>query len=269
MRKLKSYVGKKYGKLTVVKELPSVPYEYNKWIMNKRWFNCICDCGNKLDVRINSLVKGNTKSCGCLAIEQDLSYWINGEEAKNYIREEIKIYKNGRRRKGYVYLCKCCKKEIFLLPPAIPESKFLCKKCSTRENQKLRYIVSEGTKECKYCERKLDVSEFSLIQNGQRLQAYCKRCNYLQLYGISAVNYDNMFENQQGKCKICKLPESDIYPQTGKIKSLAVDHCHKSGKVRGLLCSKCNKGIGLLNDDITLLKEAIKYLKTSKNIKNE
>ena len=58
--------------------------------------------------------------------------------------------------------------------------------------------------------------------------------------------------------KICKAPE------TLQNKNLAVDHCHKTGKVRGLLCSKCNKGLGLFKDSKELLTTAIEYLEESK-----
>lgn len=73
-------------------------------------------------------------------------------------------------------------------------------------------------------------------------------------YGINIEEYNKMFLEQGGNCKICKIHQSELN------KRLAVDHCHESGKVRGLLCAKCNTGIGLLQEDISILAEAIKYL---------
>ena len=63
-------------------------------------------------------------------------------------------------------------------------------------------------------------------------------------------------------CSICEKPESQL-TKTGIIKLLAVDHCHKTGKLRGLLCSRCNLALGLLNDSSDILYKAISYLDKS------
>ena len=81
------------------------------------------------------------------------------------------------------------------------------------------------------------------------------------LYGITLENYNTMLAQQHGVCKICGKPEKVKF--NGVTKSLAVDHCHKTGKVRGLLCQACNKALGLFNDDITILQNAINYLQES------
>jgi hypothetical protein len=73
-------------------------------------------------------------------------------------------------------------------------------------------------------------------------------------YGISIEEYNEMFLKQNGLCAICK--RTDI-----EQKRLAVDHCHKTGKIRELLCSKCNKGLGHFDDNLIYLKEAVEYLK--------
>ena len=78
-------------------------------------------------------------------------------------------------------------------------------------------------------------------------------------YGISYGEYQLMLEAQQGACAICGTTS------TGKRKAFHVDHCHHTGKVRGLLCSNCNTGIGGLRDDIGLLKRAIEYLENNGN----
>lgn len=83
-------------------------------------------------------------------------------------------------------------------------------------------------------------------------------------YGITIEDYNQMFEQQKGLCLICNKPETIRNKRAGKvgeIKNLVVDHCHKTGKIRGLLCMNCNQGIGKLQDDINLLQKAIEYLK--------
>lgn len=79
-----------------------------------------------------------------------------------------------------------------------------------------------------------------------------------RLYGIDQSEYERMFEEQRGLCKICGNSETSRYK--GVIKRLAVDHCHSSGRVRGLLCSHCNRGLGLFKDTPDFLFKAIKYL---------
>lgn len=86
-----------------------------------------------------------------------------------------------------------------------------------------------------------------------------KRYHLKASYGMTLEQYKDLFESQSGVCAICNEPETSRYK--GKIRNLAVDHCHKTGIVRGLLCNKCNVGIGNLNDNIELLEKAIKYLK--------
>jgi len=76
-------------------------------------------------------------------------------------------------------------------------------------------------------------------------------------YGITLEDYEKMLEEQCGGCKICGKTEE----QEGR--RLAIDHCHSSGKVRGILCSNCNQAIGLLNDDAEVIEKAAEYIKYS------
>ena len=78
-------------------------------------------------------------------------------------------------------------------------------------------------------------------------------------YGMSLAEYDDLFDQQQGRCAICNQPET-AKGRAGGLRSLTVDHCHDSGLIRGLLCSRCNAALGLLRDDPTILLSAIDYL---------
>lgn len=73
-------------------------------------------------------------------------------------------------------------------------------------------------------------------------------------YGISEQEFNELAEKQQYKCAICTTNAP------GGKGNWHVDHDHSNGKIRGLLCHKCNTGIGLLNDDPELLRKAILYL---------
>lgn len=77
-------------------------------------------------------------------------------------------------------------------------------------------------------------------------------------YGITPEQYATILYKQDGKCAICK---------TNRAK-MCVDHCHTTGVVRGILCTKCNLGIGLLCDNEIYLYSAIKYLNLTKSTKD-
>lgn len=88
-------------------------------------------------------------------------------------------------------------------------------------------------------------------QFGQSLKRY---------YGITVDEYIAMHGAQGGVCAICKKYEASSDPRTKALRRLAVDHDHATGKVRALLCSNCNVGLGRFNDDADLLREAADYL---------
>ncbi len=72
---------------------------------------------------------------------------------------------------------------------------------------------------------------------------------------------DDHFLSQEGKCLICRMKETCKFK--GVVRRLSVDHCHESGRVRGLLCMNCNIAIGKMRDDPNLLREAAMYLESS------
>ena len=79
-------------------------------------------------------------------------------------------------------------------------------------------------------------------------------------FGITLAQYNQMVKDQGGVCKICNKSETAINKKTGKVIALAVDHCHKTRRVRGLLCHSCNQMLGSSKDDCTILSRAIEYL---------
>ncbi len=82
-----------------------------------------------------------------------------------------------------------------------------------------------------------------------------KRSAYLRhAYGITLEDYNSMFTKQEGKCAICKIHQIELN------KSLCVDHCHSTGKIRGLLCHNCNHAIGKLQDSPMIIMAAYNYL---------
>jgi hypothetical protein len=87
-----------------------------------------------------------------------------------------------------------------------------------------------------------------------------EKCRDLKLrrdFGITTEQYDRMLAEQLGGCAICGA----ISSSGGK--RLHVDHCHRTGKVRGVLCASCNHGIGHLRDSVEVMSWAIDYLRRS------
>lgn len=129
-------------------------------------------------------------------------------------------------------------------------------------------------KKCSKCKQVKLLSEFNNVKTGKfGVHHYCKIClrgnkkihyDYSKVklsviknkYNLSELELNEMYILQQGKCKICQ----NKYDSVSKHKGLYIDHCHKTLKVRGLLCKSCNSLLGYAYDNIEILNNAIIYL---------
>lgn len=91
-----------------------------------------------------------------------------------------------------------------------------------------------------------------------------KQTYKLQEYNLSPIDYQNLIDKQSNKCAICHQPEKIPKIAGGPIRNLAIDHDHSTGKVRGLLCYRCNVSLGLLGENLTILTNMISYIKSFK-----
>lgn len=125
---------------------------------------------------------------------------------------------------------------------------------------------------CTTCFKTKGISQFKLERdkratNNIAVRSKCKTCDEFRkykrfikkTYDITWETYEEMFDNQNGCCAVCKSKIS-----SSRTTRLFVDHCHDTHKVRGLLCSSCNHGLGLFKDSPTILKAAINYLESDK-----
>jgi hypothetical protein len=132
--------------------------------------------------------------------------------------------------------------------------------------------VIYGQKLCNICQEYKSVDNF--YSGGKAKQThsdytvykeYCKSCvraNHLRYitYGetkVTLAQFDAMIEAQDNCCLICNRTLDPSGPRDIKPN---IDHCHKTGEVRGILCGRCNKALGLFNDDVDLLQAASEYL---------
>jgi len=121
----------------------------------------------------------------------------------------------------------------------------MCKPCNLTSNQK-RSKSTEGSKKHREYMRQWRKDN----PRPEKQLIYYRKYTY----GITDNEYNQMVKAQDGLCAICKkLPA----------KMLFVDHCHETGKVRGLLCNKCNVALGYLGDNIQGIKNALAYLEKS------
>jgi hypothetical protein len=130
----------------------------------------------------------------------------------------------------------------------IPEEKrcSACKVIKVSDDFYYRKNRPDGlTSWCKQC----------LKKHAEKYKERSKATRRKREFGITDKEYNNLYNKQSGVCAICGREESEIQQ-----KSLCVDHCHNTGKIRGLLCHSCNVGLGRFEDDINRLQSAIKYL---------
>jgi hypothetical protein len=136
--------------------------------------------------------------------------------------------------------------------------------------------VLQPTKVCPKCEKRLTFGNFYLDRSAKSLlSSWCKECIRLRprnrkraklrhRYGLELEEYNAMLKEQNNRCAICSKRETQIHRATEKVTQLSVDHDHKTGAIRGLLCSRCNKGLGHFNDEPELVATALEYLQTHK-----
>lgn len=107
-------------------------------------------------------------------------------------------------------------------------------------------------------ERMAEISRKHYQMNKEKELDLCRQ-RKLKSYGLTQQDYEMMADQQNNRCAICQT-ELVIH---GKKKTAYVDHCHATGKVRGLLCMKCNSMLGMAGDNVETLKAAIDYLNRS------
>lgn len=144
--------------------------------------------------------------------------------------------------------------------------KIRCKNTKFKNKDKYKTVKSEAYQKKKEwgMDNNICIQCFKNSVDGKFLR--CDRCRIgrkrqrlRKLYGVTLEQYDALAAKQNNLCAICGKPQPGY--EDGEPKLLCVDHDHSTKKIRGLLCYKCNCGIGMLCDNITLLQEAVEYLK--------
>jgi hypothetical protein len=202
----------------------------------------------------------------------------------------VNFYKNNRSKDGLQSACRPCFNKAFDPQNAVcaatncttvfesrrrtdgPRTRFCSRSCVSRSI--LDGLIPAKTRRCKECNKEFEYrhprkrycsASCNRKVDRRRAQAVrrndngrTKKMDAARAHGISLEDYERLFNHQGGLCAICGRSEkAKIH---GKIKSLAVDHCHTTGKIRGLLCHRCNLGLGWFDDNVLLLRHAATYL---------
>lgn len=178
------------------------------------------------------------------------------------------LYRHGCEEK----ICTKCgiKKSRSEFPLHKGKPRARCKPCHTADA--VKWAVENGDKRKAYHRGYRDRNREKLRVYKQKLwaekpeeekaafrahrAAYTMSRHYKSKYGITQDDWDAMYSAQGGVCAICKVPG-----RTGKHKILSVDHCHTTGRVRGLLCSICNSAIGSLGETPEQWEVVWRYLR--------
>lgn len=145
--------------------------------------------------------------------------------------------------------------------------------------------MQPATKVCSVCKLIKVLAEFHKSKSTKDGHCYrCKTCDYQarikyrterklqyqfvtrkeyrkRVYGLTDDNFNAIWDKQNGKCPVCDKLLTDGLGTNHLPSKAVIDHCHDTGRIRGILCTMCNKGLGLLGDNVHGLTKAIQYLR--------
>lgn len=130
----------------------------------------------------------------------------------------------------------------------------ICKRCNKeKEDWAFSFSISRHTgresvrKTCREC-------EYIRHKERRKQTGHAEHIKYK--FGISEVDFEIMLNKQNSRCAICGSTD----PDNNWAKFLVIDHCHKTHRIRGLLCARCNRGLGYFKDSSEILRKAAEYL---------
>jgi hypothetical protein len=268
-------VGVKHNKLTAIKLNHRNKRGEEYWLWS-------CECGKEKVIYGYNVKSGLTKSCGCLYVKYT---YDPGEKLNN-----LTIIGPSKTKKLY-YECQCicgvikdfykadlhrglgsCGCTYRKHASVVPESKYNKLAVIKEGPMVLRKTIRKGELKLqsdRQWECLCDCGTITLVadrglKDGSIVSCGCyrrepkggynstKEHDMAVVYGLELGEYLDMYDAQNGNCDICVEP----LKEWGHI-----DHCHKTGKVRGILCKQCNFGLGLVDDSVVSLTSAIEYLK--------
>jgi hypothetical protein len=137
-----------------------------------------------------------------------------------------------------------------------------CNKC--QDFRPLREFTRSKARRSGYqslCKAHCKIAQYAWCsKNAVRLRRIRLR-HKLKAANITVEEFETLMMRQNGKCAVCDEPETTTYKRTPR--SLSIDHCHQTGKIRGLLCTRCNTALGLLRENIAIVNKLGAYIKSN------
>jgi hypothetical protein len=225
------YVGKSFGQLTVIRRVDSK-------VREAKWF-CLCSCGGNTIVASSKIKRGHP------------SNFVDLTGCKYGALTIFKRIENDSRNRAQ-WLVGCdCGNEITLTSGQVKNQKN-CRQCYSG------VLHTDSDRKCYKCGHWKLLNQFPLNKKSKSgRHSYCYVCfkEYRRqwvrkhFYGLSEEDFNKAFEESNGACGMC-----------GRHEDLVIDHCHRTGKFRGLICRLCNGILGRFKDNTDLLQRAIEYL---------
>lgn len=131
----------------------------------------------------------------------------------------------------------------------------VCNICGISKSRDDFYKRSDGRgdlrSDCKKCHSDRAKRKNATPESIEKRKKSWRKYQRFKLYGITEDDYNKMNDEQSSRCLICGVLDDN----------LSIDHCHRTGRVRGLLCHTCNTGLGMFKDNEDILEKAIEYLR--------
>lgn len=200
-------------------------------------------------------------------IENDIRNTNNNYPTKGNIYNSWTIVSNRVKRKndwGYICQCDCKNTRVFVGEWDLVNNKSKrCLECSSNLIRK-GTLALNGIKKCSECyEFKSNDKYRRCEKTKDKLRSNCKDCERFKtikrVFNIDKQQYKNYTNKINFKCEIC---QNDMRFLS---RGINIDHCHKTGRIRGFLCQYCNLGMGCFEDNISLMNNAIYYLDLDSN----
>lgn len=128
-----------------------------------------------------------------------------------------------------------------------------CNVCR-RKSRNDAYSKLTGYSKALYLLRSKEYTARKKKANPAAYKMECRQFNLMSAYGITIAEYNALMKSQKHRCLICRIHKDEL------TRGLVVDHCHDTGKVRGLLCQRCNTAIGMIDDSPQMCARASMYL---------
>lgn len=185
------------------------------------------------------------------------------------------------------FICESCGQEFIRDLGSSHRGRKYCSRACMGKSKRLPDELRAGNAgelPCTKCKEVKPVSEFHPhAKTARGYQYWCKECAHAErierakipadphvrrrhvlwsIYRITPAQYDEMYQRQNGQCAICGVTKEPWEPASlaDRKRFLAVDHCHSTGTIRGLLCCNCNAGLGQFKDDPAIMYAAVAYL---------